>query len=177
MRTLAVTENVTLDGCLAPMDWFDPMATDDELLAASTAHREAADALVLGRITFEEFAEFWPRQTDDPTGVSDYLNGVAKYVVSSSLRTTDWSGSTILRSLDEIGALKEQEGKDIVVTGSIRLVHSLLSTRLVDEYRLFVYPVVQGHGEPLFPDGTAARLRLVDARPFASGAVLLTYRT
>ena len=177
MRTLAITENVTLDGYLSPMDWFDPSAQDGDLLAANAAHRDAADAVVLGRATFEQFASFWPHQTDDKTGVSDYLDRVDKYVVSSSLESADWSNSTIVRSLDEVAALKDRPGADIVVTGSIRLVHSLLPSGLVDEFRLFVYPVVQGHGEPLFPDGSALRLDLVEARSFASGVALLTYRT
>jgi dihydrofolate reductase len=99
MRRLVVTENVSLDGVMAPMDgWFDPSRSDDELLAASRTHREAADALVLGRVTFQEFAGFWPYQHDDRTGVSAYLDQVAKYVVSGSLDRAEWQNSTVLRA-------------------------------------------------------------------------------
>jgi dihydrofolate reductase len=179
MRDLVITENVTLDGVMAPMDgWFDPTAADDGVRAATTAHREAADALVLGRVTYEEFAGFWPHQVDDRTGISDYLNQVDKYVVSAGLNRADWANTTILRGPiePELAALKQAAGRDIVVTGSAGLVRSLLPSGLVDLYRLFIYPVVQGHGRRLFPDGFAQKLRLADAQTFESGVVLLEYR-
>ncbi len=179
MRDLVVTENISLDGVIAPMDgWFDPAASDDDMIAAVTEHRDAADALVLGRTTYEEFLGYWPAQTDDRTGISDYLNRVDKYVFSSSLERTDWENSTILRGPveEEVAALKRLPGKDIVVTGSATLVRSLLPTGLVDVYRLLVYPVVQGYGERLFPEKMAAGLRLTRAIAFDAGVVLLEYR-
>jgi dihydrofolate reductase len=178
MRNLVITENITVDGVIAPMDgWFDPTKPDDELTGVLTEQREAADALVLGRVTYEEFAAFWPDQIDhDTTGVSAYLNQVAKYVVSTSLQRADWANSTILRNPDEIATLKEAPGRDIVVTGSTELVRWLVPSGLVDEYRLFVYPVVQGYGKRLFED-RRLDLHLAGSRRFASGVVLLTYRT
>ena len=174
MRQLIVTENASADGVVSPMDgWFDPLAADDDLLAVSKAHREAADALVLGRVTYEEFAGFWPHQDDDPTGVAAYLDGVAKYVVSSTLREASWQNSTILRDLDELAALKRSEGADIVVTGSVQLVRAVQQAGLVDRYRIFVYPTAQGHGRHLFTE--TAQLRLAEARTFRSGVVLLEY--
>jgi dihydrofolate reductase len=116
--------------------------------------------------------------TPPTTGVSDYLNQVAKYVVSGTLTDPDWANTTVLRGpvTDEVTALKEQPGKDIVTTGSIRLVHGLIAAGLVDEYRLFVYPTVLGRGARLFADATTVPpLRLVDSRTFRSGVVLLTY--
>jgi dihydrofolate reductase len=103
---------------------------------------------------------------------------VAKYVVSTTLAEDDlgWENSSILRGLDDVRALKEQDGADIVVTGSVSLVRSLITTGLVDEYRLFVYPVVVGEGRTLFR-GNRAELRLIEARPFRSGVVLARYRT
>ena len=122
---------------------------------------------------------FWPHQTDDETGVSDYLNEVSKYVVSSTLEDPEWDNSTILRGplLDDIQALKSAPGKDIVVTGSLQLVPALIEAGVVDEYRLFVYPVVLGRGQRLFEDATSVgKLELVETRQFTSGITLMRYR-
>jgi dihydrofolate reductase len=180
MRKLVVTENITVDGVIDMAGgWFDPLDEDvdqADITAANTEHREAADALLVGRNTFEAFREFWPKQTHDPTGVSEYLDQVHKYVVSSTLRDPGWQNSTVLRGplVDEVQALKEAPGRDIVATGSIQLVHALISANLVDEFRLFVFPVAVGHGARLF-DSSNVELELLEARPFASGAVLLRY--
>jgi dihydrofolate reductase len=185
MRDLVVTENVTLDGVIdASEGWFsvadDADVDQSDVVAAIGEQSQAADAVVFGRVTFEQMRGYWPRQTDDPSGVSDYLNRVAKYVVSSTMGDPGWERTTVLRGdgfLDEIQALKSTPGKDIVTTGSITLVHALIAAGLVDEYRLFVYPVVLGRGERLFAGATEVpRLRLVEARPFRSGVVLLRYR-
>src|SRR5439155_16728284 len=95
MRDLVVTENMSVDGVIAPMDgWFDPAAQDEDLLATNAEHRAAADALVLGRVTYEEFAGYWPAQVDDPTGISGYLNQVDKYVFSTGMDRADWENTT-----------------------------------------------------------------------------------
>ncbi|MBL7254164.1 dihydrofolate reductase family protein [Paractinoplanes lichenicola] len=174
MRRLVVTENITLDGFISPMgDWFDPMVPDDELTVVNNQNSADSDALVLGRVTYEEFAGFWPHQQGP---VSDYLDQVAKYVVSSSLDKADWQNTTILSGPleEEIAALKATDGKDITVTGSTTLVRSLVPTGLVDLYRLFVYPVVQGHGIRLFEEHEL-RLQPVRAKAFVAGVVLLEY--
>ena len=185
MRDLIVTENITLDGVIDASDgWFDvtdnPEVDQSDLQAALGEQAEAADAVLFGRVTFEEMRGYWPKQTDDTTGVTDYLNTVAKYVVSSTMGDPEWEHTTVLRGTafhDEIQALKSEPGKDIVTTGSITLVRALLAAGLVDEYRLFVYPVVLGRGERLFADATEVpRLRLVETRPFRSGPVLLRHR-
>jgi dihydrofolate reductase len=184
MRDLVVTENITLDGVIdASAGWFsvadEPGVDQSDLVAALRAQSEAADAVLFGRVTFEEMRGYWPQQTDDTTGVTDYLNRVAKYVVSTTLDDPRWQHTTVLRGpfQDEIRALKSKPGKDIVTTGSITLVHALIAAGLVDEYRLFVYPVVLGRGARLFADGTEVpRLRLLETRPFRSGVVLLRYR-
>jgi dihydrofolate reductase len=180
MRRLVITENVTLDGVADEMQhWFSPFGGDD-LEAVNREHMAAADAVLLGRITYTEFKDFWPRQTDDPTGVSDYLNRTQKFVVSSTLAETaaDWDHTTILRGpvAAEIAALKAQPGKDIVLSGSISLAQTVLREGLVDEYRIYIYPVILGRGRRLFPEGADSNLRLVDARTFADGVVLLTYQ-
>jgi dihydrofolate reductase len=122
----------------------------------------------VGRRTFEDMRGYWPQLSDDPTGISDYLNRLQKYVVSSTMTDPQWQNSTVLSGdpVEEVRALREQPGQDIVVTGSITLCHTLIGAGLVDEYRLFVYPVVQGRGRRLFPDGfECPKLRLSKRRP------------
>jgi dihydrofolate reductase len=177
IRDVIVTENVTLDGVADEMQsWFSPFGADD-IAAANREHMAAADAVLLGRVTYEEFKGFWPKQTEDPTGVAGYLNCTQKYVFSSTLKGADWENTTILCGplAEEIAALKRQPGKDIVTSGSISLAQSLLREGLADEVRLFVYPVFLGRGRRLFPEGTERKLRLVGTLTFESGVVLLTY--
>jgi dihydrofolate reductase len=185
MRDLIVTENITLDGVIdASAGWFsvvdDEAVDQSDLAEALREQSEAADAVLFGRVTFEEMRGYWPKQTDDTTGVTDYLNRVRKYVVSSTLGDPQWEHTTVLPGdglQEAIRALKDMPGQDIVTTGSITLVHALIASGLVDEYRLFVYPVVLGRGARLFTDATQIpRLRLVETRPFRSGIVLLRYR-
>lgn len=121
---------------------------------------------------------YWPEQSDDATGITDYLNRVQKYVISATMTDPQWQHSTVLSGdpAKEVRALKEQRGRDIVVTGSITLCHALIEAGLVDEYRLFVYPVVQGRGRRLFPDGfELPELRLLDAKAFRSGITYSRY--
>jgi dihydrofolate reductase len=161
MRKLAVTENIPLGGVIdASEGWFVPSGEEEvdqaDLNAALRVQTAAADAVLLGRVTFEEMRGFWPLQTDDQTGVTDYLNNVEKYVVSSTMTEPGWQHSTVLSGdvEESIRELKGREGKDIVLTESITLVHELIARGLVDEYRLFVYPVVIGRGARLFEDAT-----------------------
>ena len=186
MRDLVVTENITLDGVIdATEGWFAPAGADAEtdqtdVEAALRDQREAADALLLGRVIFEDMRGYWPLQTDDATGITDYLNNVSKYVVSGTMQDPQWERTSVLQGavVDEIKVLKSEQGKDIVTTGSMTLVRELIAAKLVDEYRLFVYPVVLGRGSRLFADATQVpALRLVQAQPFRSGIVLLRYQT
>jgi dihydrofolate reductase len=180
MRKLVITQNITLDGSIEMLDdWFDPQLQDEDLLAESHRQDAQADALLVGRQTFEDFRSYWPNQTDDATGVTDYLNQVAKYVVSSTMTDPQWENSTVLAGdpVEETQNLKSRRGKDIVLTGSITLAHTLIAAGLVDEYRLFIEPVVQGRGRRLFPDGTSiGTLTLVEPpKSFRSGIALLRY--
>jgi dihydrofolate reductase len=184
-RDLIVTENITVDSVIdATGDWFVPSGSEDpdhvaEMREVEERLRTTADALLVGRLTFEAFRGYWPRQTDDTTGVTEYLNRVDKYVISSTLEEPEWEGTTVLRGdvEDEVAALKDRQGGDIVTTGSITLVHALNGTGLVDEYRLFVYPVVLGGGRRLFDRRTEHHdLELVETHAFTSGIVLLRYR-
>lgn len=180
MRSLIITQNITLDGSIQMLgDWFNPEAHDDELAAELRRQDETADALLLGRQTFQDFRSYWPYQTDDPTGVADYINGVAKYVVSATITDPQWSNSTILSGdpVEQVGMLKTAPGGDIVATGSITLCHTLIAAGLVDEYRLFVYPYVQGGGRRLFPDGTTISGFVPAAAPrtFPGGVTLASW--
>lgn len=183
MRTLAITQNITVDGSIEMLgEWFDPQAQGSSDLSdvLEESHRQdrRADALLVGRKTFESFRAYWPKQTDDKTGITDYLNRVQKYVVSSTLTDPQWENSTVLSSdpVEEVSKLKRQDGKDIVLTGSIALAHAMIDAGLVDEYRLFVYPVVQGRGKRLFPDGfEIPRLKLVESKSFKSGITFQQY--
>ncbi len=182
MRKLVNTENITLDGSIEMLgDWFEPQGQGDMSDLMGEIHRQdaEADGLLVGRQTFEDLRGYWPELTDDTTGITDYLNQVEKYVVSSTLTDPAWQNSTVLSGdpVELVRGIKQDPGKDIVLTGSITLTHALIAAGLVDEYRLFVYPVVQGRGRRLFPDGfEIPRLRLVDTRSFASGVNLVVYQ-
>ena len=183
MRTLAITQNITVDGSIEMLgDWFDPQgqggADATDLLEELHRQDRDADRLLVGRQTFEDLRGYWPTQSDDTTGITDYLDQVQKYVVSSTMTDPGWQNSTVLSGdpVEEVRALKDKPGRDIVVTGSITLCHTLIEAGLVDQYRLFVYPVVQGRGRRLFPDGfEVPALKLLDAKAFRCGITYSRY--
>ncbi len=178
MRTLAITQNLSADGSPEFLgDWFDPTAHAPDLNDEVMRQSEAEDVLLLGRQTFEDFRSFWPLQTDDQTGITAHLNRVHKVVVSSTLGDPAWENTTVLGAdwRDRVRALKEEDGGDIVCTGSLTLCPALIEEGLVDEYRLFVFPAVQGRGRRLFPEGHEAKLELKESRSFSSGVVLTRY--
>lgn len=183
-RRLVITENITLDGVVEnDGSWFDPTEDSEQgqqLAEITREHAAASDGFLAGRITFEEMRGFWPQMIDDATGVTDHLNRVEKYVVSSSLEDPDWEGTTVLRGGGKLEAqireLQSREGTDIVLTGSISLAQELLTLGMVDELRLFVYPVVVGAGRRLFTEKHQLRdLALVESRAFRGGVVLVRY--
>lgn len=184
VRDLIVTENITLDGVIdAAEGWFgpagDPEADESDLEAALASQMAAADAFLVGRVTFEEMRGYWPEQTDDTTGVSAYLDSVAKYVFSGTLDEPGWENTTVLRGdvLDVVRDLKASPGDmDIVATGSMQLIATLVTSGLVDEYRLFVHPFVAGEGQRLFADADLGPVDVVETTAFRSGVVLQRYR-
>ncbi len=181
VRKLVVTQNATVDGAIEMLgDWFDPQGKGDTGDLTAEMHRQdgQSDALLLGRRTFTDFRGYWRDLADDSTGISASLTAQQKFVISRSLGDPEWENTTVLSGdpVSEIRTLKEQPGRDIVITGSITLTHTAIRAGLVDEYRLFVYPAAQGGGRRLVPDGTPLPdLRLIEARPFAAGVVLLRY--
>jgi len=137
----------------------------------------AADALLLGRKTFEGFAAAWPSREGD---FADKFNNMPKYVVSTTMGEPEWSNSTVIRDdvPGEVARAKEQHDGDVLVNGSATLIRALLENDLVDEWRLMTFPVVLGKGLRLFGDGTPhANLKLTDTLPVGpDGVVVLTYR-
>lgn len=176
MRKICSWLFVTLDGVVeAPEKW---VRFNDEVGEAIDAERQAADALLLGRRTYEVFAAAWPQRTaaDDPA--APWMNETAKYVVSTTLRAPQWQNTTVLHGddvIERLAELKRQQGKNISVNGSATLVCSLLDTGLLDQVRLFVMPVMVGPGMrfPVANDGVA--LELTDSRAYSNGVVSLTY--
>jgi dihydrofolate reductase len=175
MRNLIVTEFMSLDGVIENPMWTFPY-WNDETAAFKGEETSAGQPLLLGRVTYEGFAEAWPQRTGEDSG-ANYFNGTRKYVVTTTLDKADWNNSVIIRDniMEEITRLKQEDGPDIVVHGSARLAQSLFEHNLVDRIRLLVYPVVLGKGQRLFEDGQTATLNLIEARSFSSGVVALIY--
>jgi dihydrofolate reductase len=136
----------------------------------------ASDALLLGRTTYEGFAEAWPSRTGDE--FSDKFNGMPKYVVSSTLSDPDWNNTTVLSGdvATEVAELKERHDGDILVNGSVQLVQALADAGLVDEYRVMVFPTVIGEGKKLFGDlAGATDLKLTKSQTVGDGVQILVY--
>jgi dihydrofolate reductase len=185
MGRIVVTEFVSLDGVME-----DPGGSEDfehggwsfEISRGEEGDRfklnEAieAEALLLGRVTYEGFAAAWPAREGD---FADKFNSMPKYVVSSTLGEAEWSNSTVLEGdLGEaVSKLRQEVDGDIVVHGSAQLVQALLERDLVDELRLMVFPVVLGSGKRIFGDTSDKKpLRLVDSRTVGDGVVILILR-
>ena len=140
---------------------------------------ERADAFLLGRRTYEIFAGYWPKMTDETDPVASRLNALPKYVVSNHLGSADWHNSTIVKGdiPAEVAKLKKLPGRELQVHGSGILARTLLENDLVDEWRLLTFPVIVGAGRRLFPDlGVATGLRLVQSRTTPSGTAIHVYQ-
>lgn len=181
MRTLIVTEYSTLDGVMeAPggepthphtgwtMDYISP-----EQEPYKFQEVQDADMLLVGRVTYESFAGAWPTYEGPFAG---RMNSMPKVVVSTTMTQPDWNNTTVVRDLDAVQKLKEQDGGPILVAGSSRLVHSLMLAGLVDELRLMVFPVTIGAGIRVFPDEQVKMpWRRVDSSEFSAGVRVDTY--
>ncbi len=185
MRRIVVSEFVTLDGVMEDPGggesssrggWAFRFERGPEGDQYKVDELLAADALLLGRTTFEGFAAAWPGQSGD---FADKMNGMQKIVVSTTMGDPTWSPTTVIRGdvARELGAIKEGPGADMLVAGSGQLVRQLLADGLVDELRLMVFPVVLGGGKRLFADGVpTTSLQLTEAKPVGpAGVVVLTY--
>jgi dihydrofolate reductase len=180
MRKVVASEFVSLDGVVeSPEKWHFPYF-NDQMGEAIGAAMASSDAMLMGRVLYEEWAAFWPNQDPDENPVAARMNGVRKYVVSTTLEEPlEWQNSTLIGDnvAEEISRLKEQPGKDISISGSPTLVRSLLEEDLLDELRLMVHPIVVGSGKRLFEDGGDQKaLQLVDSKIFSTGVLYLSYQ-
>lgn len=185
MRRLIVQEFVSVDGFAAGPGGdigFIPEATDGDDGVAENQMRfiDTVDTIMLGRVTYEMFAGYWPTATGDDKPFADKINAMAKLVFSRTLDRAPWgSFDDALISTNEpapeVRRMKEQDGKDLVVWGSLSLAQSLADAGVVDEYQLWVLPTVLGGGAPLFSRAKPGALRLREAKTTQKGAVLLRY--
>ena len=186
MGKVVVTEFVSLDGVMEDPGgaedfkhggWTFEFDQGDEGNQFKLDETLEAEALLLGRVTYEGFAAAWPSM-EDPVGFADKMNGMPKYVVSSTLENPEWNNSTVLEG-DAVGAvakLKQEIDGVILVGGSAQLAQALIENDLVDEIRLMVFPVVLGSGKRLFGDSSdKLRLRLASSKTVGDGITINTY--
>jgi len=175
MRKIVAGLFIALDGVVeAPEQWHFQYH-NAELGKAVEDDQAAADTLLLGRATYAGFADFWPTST---IPMAEFMNGVAKVVVSTTLETAEWKNTTVIRDnvREQLLALKAEPGKDILIAGSTQLIRWLLRERLLDRLHLLLHPVLVGRGERLFEvEGDRIPLRLVGSRAFETGVVELAY--
>ena len=179
MRRIIASLFVSLDGVVeAPQEW-NPPYFDEEMGTEVGKAMMSADAFLLGRRTYQEWAAFWPAQSPEENPMAGFINNAAKYVVSTTLESADWTNSTVIDGDvgTEVPKLKQQAGQDIIVSGSATLARSLLREGLVDELRLLLHPVVVGRGQRLFDEaGDRKGLELIDSHALGTGVVSLAYR-
>jgi dihydrofolate reductase len=179
MSRIVVTEFVSLDGVMEEPRWTFQFERGPEGGKFKYDELFGSEALLLGRVTYQAFAQAWPSMGTDEFG--QRMNSIPKYVVSSTLADDQatWGKTTVLRgdAATEIARLKAAPGGDLLVEGSCQLVQTLVQHGLADEYRLMVFPIILGAGKRLFPDvmSAAATLTLADSKTDRDGVLLLTY--
>jgi dihydrofolate reductase len=186
MRQVILQEFVTLDGLAAGPNGnveFVPEYTngDPSVDEYQLRFTDTIDTILLGRVTYQMFADYWPKTTNDDDPASDVLNQTPKLVFSKTLDRApwgEWPEAKVVKAdaAEAVARLKAQPGKDMVLWGSISLARSLMQAGLIDQYKLVVCPVVLGGGTPLFSAGAAGLvMKLLDTQRFDRGAVVLTY--
>ena len=176
MRKIVSGLFISLDGVVeSPDKWHFPYF-NGEMGAAVSSQAEEADTLLLGRVTYEDFAAYWPDKGSD-VPFADHLNNTPKLVASTTLDKVEWRNSSLIRGdvATELSRLKQLPGKNISIIGSGTLVRSLLRDDVLDELRLLVHPIVVGRGKHLFDDRVQKNLRLVGSQTFTTGVLNLIY--
>jgi dihydrofolate reductase len=180
MRKIIVSNLVTLDGFFAgpnrELDWF---VVESDFFEYAANQLEEVDAILYGRITYQEMAAFWPTAKGIDERIEEKMNSLEKIVFSNTLKTAEWNNSKLISGdlVKEVTKLKQTKGKDIVIFGSGQLVSGLAEHSLIDEYRLIMNPVILGNGMPQF-HGLSHKidLELLDMKKLKSGVVILYYK-
>ena len=185
MRKVILQEWISLDGFVVDragsLDFFPPSETDRASDQDQLAFLDTVDAILLGRRTYELFVDFWPTATTDEEIIADRLNALPKLVFSNTLHEAPWGTWEPARvvhgdAVVEIERLKAQDGKHMVLWGSLSLAQSLIAADVIDEYHLRLCPTLVGGGRPLFPSlESYARLHHVHTRSYDNGVVFLHY--
>ena len=182
MRKIIVSNMVTLDGYIAgpngEIDWF---VVNDEFFKYNNAVQSNVDTILFGRVTFQGMESYWttPAAMETDPVMTDYMNKTPKVVFSKTQQKVDWSNSTLIKGnlAEEVTKLKQHPGKDIIIYGSGTIVSALTPLSLIDDYVLFITPVVLGCGKPLFEGiNTPVNLKLTETKTFANGLVVLRYQ-
>lgn len=176
MRKLVESTFVTLDGSIEkPQNWSPPY-WDEEHRSYAAKLLDDADALLLGRATYENFAEAWPSRSGSGDPFVDRMNDLPKYVASRTLKDATWN-ATILEgdTAEAVANLKEQPGDNLLKYGTGELDRTLIANGLVDEFHFWIFPVLAGGGDRLIDGIDTTHLELVETTPFKSGIVVNTY--
>jgi dihydrofolate reductase len=178
MRKIIMSTYATLDGFIDDPHEWSMRFSDERAQTYAFTMTMGADALLLGRGTYAGMAQAWPAMGGNP--YADHVNAIAKYVVASQpVDTAGWAPTTVIAGGDlvaEVAALKQRPGGDILIWGCGRLTDALAHAGLLDEYKVWIFPVLKGAGVPLFRKESAMDLELLDVTTFDTGAVVLTYR-
>jgi dihydrofolate reductase len=184
-KKIVVTQYVSLDGVIEdPVgmensglgNWTGPFKRGPEGDRFKGDELAAASALIFGRTTYDAFAAVWPI-VDDETGYAQRMNELPKFLATSTKKSADWGETTIWNGdlASPVEAIKASGDGDVLIYGSISIVHQLAPLGLIDEYRLMTYPTILGAGKRMYPDGTKAQLSLAECRQFGSGIVMTRY--
>ncbi len=182
MRKIIVSNYITLDGFFAgpngEIDWF---VWDDEMAKYSINLMNTVGTILLGRMTYQLFADYWPTPSaaEENPLIAPLMNDLPKIVFSRTLESVAWNNSRLIKEniAEEISKLKQQPGKDMVILGSGSIVSTLARLGLIDEYRLIVNPVILGNGKPLFKGiNDRLNLKLLGTKAFSGGNVMLCYQ-
>lgn len=176
MRKIIVSTYVTLDGVIENPQYWSLNYFDEEAGKFAIEQLFAADTLLLGRETYQSFAEAWPSREGE---FADKINSMDKYVVSTTLEEPlEWGPATLIKDnvAEEIAKLKEQSGQDMLIYGTGRLAHTLLEHGLLDEHRMWLIPVIWGSGRRIFEGMSQTALELVETKALPAGTVIMTHK-